>query len=50
VREILKASGINPAGGGPGRPGHNSCAPRPRRSWRATSSRPACPTAARPMS
>src|ERR1017187_8271976 len=39
-----------PAGGGPGRPGHNSRAPRPRQSWRATSSRPACPAAARPMS
>ncbi len=39
-----------PPGGGPGRPGHNSCAPRPRRSWPATSSRPACPAAPRPMS
>ena len=32
VWEILKASGIDPPGGGPGRPGRNSCAPRPRRS------------------
>src|SRR6266487_1523066 len=37
-------------GGGPGRPGHSSCAPRPRRSWPATSSRPTCSTAPRPMS
>src|ERR1022692_2819041 len=36
--------------GGPGRPGHNSCAPRPARSWRATSSRPACSMAPRPTS
>jgi hypothetical protein len=27
---------------GPGLPGRSSCAPRPTRSWRATSSRPAC--------
>src|ERR1039458_6532769 len=39
-----------PPRGGPGRPGHNSCAPRPRRSWPATSSRPTCSTAARPTS
>jgi len=38
VWEILKASGIDPADGRPGRPGHNSCAPRPRLSWPATSS------------
>ena len=50
VWEILRASGITPAGGGPGRPGHNSCAPRPRRSWRATSSRSTCSTAPRPTS
>ena len=37
-----------PAGGGPGQPGPSSCAPRPRRSWRATSSRPTCSTAPRP--
>jgi hypothetical protein len=28
-----------PPGGGPGLPGHSFCAPRPRQSWRATSSR-----------
>ena len=39
-----------PPCGGPGRPGHNSCAPRPARSWRATSSRPSCPAAPRPTS
>ena len=33
VWEILKASGIDPAGARPARHGHNSCAPRPRRSW-----------------
>jgi putative transposase len=32
VWEILRASGINPAAGGPGRAGHNSCSPRPTRS------------------
>ena len=31
-------------------PGRSSCAPRPRRSWRATSSPPTCSTAPRPMS
>jgi putative transposase len=50
VWEILKASGINPAEGGPGRPGHNSCAPRPRQSWPATSSAWTCPTAPGPTS
>jgi hypothetical protein len=35
------------AGGGPGRPGPSSCAPRQARSWRATSSRPTCSTAPR---
>ncbi|SRR6266567_3714087 len=45
---ILKANGTGPPPGDkPGRPGHNSCAPRPTRSWRATPSRPACPTAPR---
>jgi hypothetical protein len=39
-----------PRGGGPGRPGQSSCAPRPTRSWRATSSRPICSTALRPTS
>src|ERR1017187_3975558 len=34
--------------GGPGRPGRSSCAPRPKRSWHATSSRPPCPAAPRP--
>jgi hypothetical protein len=29
----------------PGRPGSSSCAPKPRRSWPATSSQPACSTA-----
>jgi hypothetical protein len=37
-----------PPCGGPGRPDHNSCAPRPTRSWRATSSQPTCSTAPRP--
>ena len=36
-------------GGGPGQPGHNCCALRPRRSWRATSSRSTCSMAPRPM-
>ena len=35
---------------GPGRPGHSSCAPRPRRSWPATSSPSTCSTAPRPTS
>ena len=30
-------------------PGHSSCAPRPRRSWRAASSQPTCPAAPRHM-
>jgi transposase len=42
VWEILKASGIDPPRGAPGRPGHNSCAPRPRRYWPATSSQSTC--------
>jgi len=50
VWEILKTSGIDPPREGPGRPGHNSCAPRPRRSWHATSSRPTCPAALKPTS
>jgi putative transposase len=42
VWEILRASGIDPAPRGPGRPGRNSCAARPRRSWRGLlHSRPA---------
>ena len=39
-----------PRRGGPGRPRHSSCAPRPRRSWPATSSALTCPAAPRPMS
>src|SRR5258708_1787160 len=39
-----------PPGDGPGRPGHNSCAPRPTRSWQATSSQSTCSMAPRPMS
>ena len=39
-----------PRRGGPGRPGHSSCAPRPRRSWPATSSALTCSTAPRPTS
>jgi putative transposase len=37
-----------PRHGGPGQPGHSSCAPRPRPSWPATSSAPTCSTAPRP--
>ena len=36
-----------PHRGGPGQPGPSSCAPRPRRSWRATSSSSTCSTAPR---
>src|ERR1019366_4581762 len=50
VWEILKNAGIDPRRADPGLPGRSSCAPRPRRSWRATSSRPACPTAPGAMS
>ena len=39
-----------PPRGGAGRPGHNSCAPRPRRSWHATSLRSTCSTAPKPAS
>ncbi len=49
VWEILKNAGIDPRLGGPGRPGRSSCAPRPTRSWPATSSRRNCSTAPRPM-
>ena len=35
---------------GPGQPGRSSCVLRPRRSWRATSSRSTCSTAPRPTS
>ena len=41
----LRPAASIPADGGPGQPGHNSCAPRPMRSWRATSSRSTCSTA-----
>ena len=40
VSEILKEAGSIRRRGGPVLPGRCSCAPRPRRSWRATSSRP----------
>src|ERR1039457_10299 len=39
-----------PPGDRPRRPGHNSCAPRPRQSWPAISSRSTCSTAPRPTS
>jgi hypothetical protein len=48
-RSSRPAASIPPRGG-PGRPGHNSCAPRPRRSWHATSLRSTCSTAPRPTS
>ena len=47
---ILKNAGIDPPHADPGLHCRNSCAPRPRRSWRATFSRPTCSTAPRPMS
>jgi putative transposase len=50
VQEILKKARIEPAPRRTGRPGRSSCVLRPRRSWRATSSRPACRAAPRPMS
>jgi transposase len=50
VWEILRVSGIDPAGGRPGRHGHNSCTPRPRPSLPATSSPSPCSTARRPTS
>jgi transposase len=49
VWEILKASGIDPARRRTGQPGHNSCALKPRRSWRATSSGSTCSMAPRPV-
>ena len=42
VWEILKNAGIDPAPRRQALPGRSSCAPRPRRSWRATSSPPTC--------
>jgi putative transposase len=50
VWEILKNAGIDPHRAEPGRPGRSSCAPRPRRSWPATSSQPTCSMAPRLMS
>src|SRR5437764_14384426 len=50
VWEILKKAGSIRRRGGPVLPGRCSCAPRPRRSWRATSSRRTCSMAPRPMS
>jgi len=50
VSEILKEAGSIRRRGGPVLPGRCSCAPRPRRSWRATSSRRTCSMAPRPMS
>jgi hypothetical protein len=38
VWQILKEAGIDPAPGGPGRPGGRSCRSRRRRSWQWTSS------------
>jgi hypothetical protein len=40
--EILKKPGSTPRRDGQVLPGRSSCVPRPRRSWRATSSRSAC--------
>ena len=50
VSEILKEAGSIRRCGGPVLPGRCSCAPRPRRSWRATSSRRTCSMAPRPLS
>src|ERR1022692_2519122 len=47
--EILKNAGIGPAQRRSGPACRSSCAPRPRRSWRATSSPSTCSTAPRPM-
>ena len=46
IWEILTTSGTGPAPRRPGQPGRSSCVLRPRRSWHATCSRPACSTAA----
>src|ERR1035438_8727453 len=48
--EILKKAGIDPAPRGPDQPGPSSCARKPKRSWRATSSQSTCPAAHRPTS
>ena len=50
VWEILNKAGMDPRRGGLRLPGRCSCAPRPRRSWRATSSPRNCSMAPRPMS
>ena len=50
VWEILKKAAIDPAPRRTGPAWPQFLAPRPRRSWRATSSRPACSTAPRPTS
>jgi putative transposase len=50
VWEILKKAGIDPAPRRSSLPGRSSCAPRPKRSWRATSSWQTCWTAPRLMS
>jgi putative transposase len=47
VWEILKDAGIDPHRDEQTLPGRSSCAPRPRRSWRAISSPPTCWTAPR---
>ncbi len=43
-----KPAASTPPCDGPARPGPSSCAPRPRRSWRATSSQPTYSTVPRP--
>jgi putative transposase len=50
VWEILKNAGTGPAPRRPGPSWRSSCAPGPRRSWRATCSRPTCPAAPGPAS
>ena len=50
VWEILKNAGIDPTPRRETLPGRSSCAPRPRRSWHATSSPRTCSTAPRPTS
>jgi putative transposase len=50
VWEILKASGIDPGRRQTGPTWSNSCAPRPRRSWPATSSPSTCSTVHMPTS
>jgi transposase len=50
VWEILKKAGIDLRRADRCLPGRSSCTPRPRRSWRVTSSRPTCSMAPRRMS